>query len=53
MDHNQTPRVSHDTGEDVATLLTSYQHVEEGLLKVMESPIKLISRRSTSALEKR
>jgi integrase len=40
--------------KDVATLLTSYQHADEGtMLKFMESPIKLVSQRSASALEKR
>jgi hypothetical protein len=38
----------------VATLQTSYQHADEGtMLKVMESPVKLVNRRSASALEKR
>lgn len=40
--------------KDVATLITSYQHVDETtMLRVMASPVKLVSRRSTSGLEKR
>jgi hypothetical protein len=38
--------------KDTTTLLTCYQHADEAtMLKVMESPIKLVSRRAT-ALEK-
>jgi hypothetical protein len=45
-----------DTGgwKDVTTLLTRYQHADEAtMLKVMESPIKLVTRQAASALEKR
>ena len=39
---------------DMTTLLTCYQHADEAtMLKVMESPVKLVSRRAASALEKR
>ena len=38
----------------MTTLLTCYQHADEAtMLKVMASPIKLVSRRTASALEKR
>jgi hypothetical protein len=40
--------------KDVTTLLTCYQHSDEAtLLKVMESPVRLVSRRAAGALEKR
>jgi len=40
--------------KDVTTLLTCYQHADEAtMLKVMASPIRLVSRRTASALEKR
>ena len=40
--------------KDVTTLLTSYQQADEAtMLKVMASPIKLVSRWTASALEKR
>ena len=40
--------------KDVTTLLTSYQQANEAtMLKVMASPIKLVSRWTASALEKR
>jgi integrase len=40
--------------KDVTTLLTCYQHADETtMLKVMASPIKLVTRRTASALEKR
>ena len=40
--------------KDVTTLLTCYQHADEAtMLKVMESPTKLVSRRTAGALEKR
>ncbi|MGE5230791.1 MAG: tyrosine-type recombinase/integrase, partial [Deltaproteobacteria bacterium] len=40
--------------KDVTTLLTCYQHADEAtMLKVMDSPLKLMSRRSAGALEKR
>jgi hypothetical protein len=40
--------------KDVTTLLTCYQHAEEAtMLKVMESPVRLVSRRAAGALEKR
>jgi integrase len=40
--------------KDVTTLLTCYQHADEAtMLKVMESPVKLVSRQAASALEKR
>jgi integrase len=40
--------------KDVTTLLTCYQHADEAtMLKVMESPTKLVSRRAVGALEKR
>jgi hypothetical protein len=42
------------TGRRATTLLTCYQHADEAtMLKVMESPLKLMSRRSVAALEKR
>jgi hypothetical protein len=35
----------------VTTLLTCYQHADEAtMLKVMESPVKLVSRRAGSAV---
>jgi hypothetical protein len=40
--------------KDVTTLLTYYQHADEAtMLKVMESPVRLVSRRAAGALEKR
>ena len=40
--------------KDVTTLLTCYQHADEAtMLKVLESPMKLVSRRAAGALEKR
>ena len=40
--------------KDATTLLTCYQHADEAtMLRVMESPIKLMSRRTAGALEKR
>lgn len=40
--------------KDVTTLLTCYQHADEAtLLKVMESPVRLVSRRTAGAPEKR
>jgi hypothetical protein len=40
--------------KDVTTLLTCYQHAHEAtMLKVMESPVRLVSRRAAGALEKR
>ena len=37
--------------KDVTTLLTCYQHADEAtMLKVMESPVKLVSRRAGSAV---
>jgi integrase len=40
--------------KDVTTLLTCYQHADEAtMLKVMESPVKLVARQAASALEKR
>ena len=40
--------------KDVTTLLTCYQHADEAtMLKVMQSPVKLVSRQAASALEKR
>ena len=39
--------------KDVTTLLTCYQHADEAtMLKVMESPVRLASRRAAGALEK-
>jgi hypothetical protein len=40
--------------EDVTMLLTCYQHSDEAtMLKVMQSPVKLVSRQAASALELR
>jgi hypothetical protein len=40
--------------KNVTTLLTCYQHADDTtMLKVMASPIKLVSRRTARALEKR
>lgn len=40
--------------KDVTTLLTGSQRAEEAtMLKVMEPPVKLVSRRAAGALEKR
>jgi hypothetical protein len=37
--------------KDVTTLLTCYQHADEAtMLKVMESPVKLVSRRAGGAV---
>ena len=39
---------------DVTTLRTCFQPADEAtMLKVMESPVKLVSRRAAGALEKR
>ncbi|MEZ0336066.1 MAG: hypothetical protein ACAI18_18905 [Gemmatimonadales bacterium] len=40
--------------KDVTTLLTCYQHADEAtMLKVMESPVRLVSRGAAGPLEKR
>jgi hypothetical protein len=40
--------------KDVTTLLTCYQHADEAtILRVMESPVKFMSRRVAGAVEKR
>ena len=40
--------------KDVTTLLTCYQHSDDAtMLKVMESPVRLVSRRAAGALKKR
>jgi hypothetical protein len=40
--------------KDVTTLLTCYQHADEAtILKVMESPVKLVGRSSVGVREKR
>jgi hypothetical protein len=40
--------------KEVTTLLACYQHADEAtMLKVMESPVKLISRQAANVLEKR
>jgi hypothetical protein len=40
--------------KDVTTLLTCYQHVDEAtMLKVMELPVRLVSRRTAGVPEKR
>jgi hypothetical protein len=40
--------------KDVTTLLVSYQHADDAtILRVMESQVKLVSRRAAGALEKR